>query len=244
MSGNADREEDAAWWGRPQDDPALHAGLQRRFEEFRREHPPINCWIDTVQTVELYVDGARRALVDRGRALITFFESDGAPAASVVYLRSENPYDVAEAHLDIPRVEEVRDESLEAEETISAAPREREDHEAEEFRCRYYSDDEILRYMRSAISLLRHENVAVAGARSPIIDILLQAMGDAVLDQHEQAVGFMQQAASALESRPAGQFFGDPALAHCRRAIEAIERYIAVQAGRPIRRGPEGKSGG
>lgn len=243
MSDAAD-DEDMPWSGRPQDDPALHAGLQRRCAAFRLEHPPVNCWIDTVQTIELYLDGARRALVDRGRALIMFYESDGAPAASVVYLRSENPYDVAEAHLGIPRVAEVRDESLEAEEMISAAPREQEDREAEEFRSRYYSDDEILRYLRSAISLLRHESVAATGAHSPIIEILLKAIGAGVLDQHAQALGLVQQAASALESRTADRFFGDPALVDCRRAIEAIERYIAVQAGRPIRRGPVGKSGG
>lgn len=244
MPGSVDHERDEGdWWGRPQDDPALHAAREKRFAEFHRAHPPVNCWIDKVQTIELFVDGVRRALVDRGRALIVVYGSDGEPVSSVVYLRSESPYDVAEAHLGIARVAEVRDESDEADEILSAAPREREERAAEEFRSRHFRDVEIFEYLRSAVSLLRHESEAT-GARSPIIESLLQAIGAEVQDQHEQALGIVQQAALALESRPADRMFGDPALADCRRAMVALERHIAIQNSRPVRRGQEGKSGG
>ncbi|MFG1320482.1 hypothetical protein [Xanthobacter autotrophicus] len=236
-------DDDIPWSGRPQDDPMLHAARAKRFAEFRREHPPVNCWIDKVQTIDLYLDGARRALVERDRALILFFDGKGEPVSSAVYLRSENPYDVAEAHLGVARVAEVRDESDEADEILSSVPRERQDREAENFRSRHYRDVEIYVYLRSALTLLRHESAA-NGVGSPIIESLLQAIGAEVQDQHEQALGFVQQAASALESRPADRMFGDPALADCRRAMVAIERHIAIQNSRPIRRGPEGKSGG
>lgn len=241
MTDKDDKNQE--WWGRPQDDPALHAAREKRFAEFRRTHPPVNCWIDRVQTIELFVDGVRRALVDRGRALIVVYDGDGEPTSSVVYLRSENPYDVAEALLGIVRVAEVRDESDEADEILSAAPREREERTAEEFRSRHFRDAEIFQYLRSAVSLLRHESEAT-GVRSPIIESLLQAIGAEVQDQHEEALSLVQQAASALESRPADRMFGDPALADCRRAMVALERHIAIQNSRPVRRSQQGKSGG
>lgn len=243
MSDNTDPLDDQAWWGRPQDDPALRAAREERFADFRRAHPPINCWIDKVDTVELFLSGVRRALVDRRRALIVFFDGLGEPVSSAVYLRSENAYDVAEAHLGIKRITEVRDESDEADEILSAEPREREERTAGDFRQRHDSDVEIFQYLRSAIRLLRQEP-ALSGNGSAIVDGLLQAIVAEVQDQHEQALKMVQDAASALESRPADRFFGDPALADCQRAIEAIKRYIAVQKGRPARRSPEGKSGG
>ncbi|MBA4174457.1 MAG: hypothetical protein C0511_17835 [Hyphomicrobium sp.] len=236
-------DDDMPWTGRPQDDPALRTALEKRFADFRRAHPPVNCWIDKVQTIELVLDGIRRALVERDRALIMFFDDQGEPVSSAVFLRSENPYDVAEAHLGIERVAEVRDESDEADEILSAAPREREERAAEDFRRRHYSDVEIFQYLRSAVRLLQHES-AVTATGSPVIESLLQAIGAEVQDRNEQARGFVQRAASALESRPADRMFGDPALAACRRAMEALERHIAIKEGRPVRRGPEGKSGG
>lgn len=230
------------WWGRPQDDPALHAAREKRFAEFRREHPPLNCWIDRVATAELYLGGVRRALVDRGRALVMLFDGQGEPVTSVVYLRSESAYDVAEAQLGIERVAEVRDESDEADEILSAVPREREGREAAEFRSQHASDVEAFHYMRSAEKLLRQES-AVTGESSPAIDKLLQAIGAEVQDQPAQALLVMAEAIALLESPATDRLFGDPALADCRRAVEAIGRYLVREAGRPPR-SPEGKSGG
>lgn len=155
MSGSADHKDEGTWWGRPQDDPALRSALDKRLSDFRRAHPPVNCWIDKVQTIELFLDGVRRVLVDRGRALIMFYGGDGEAVSSVVYLRSENPYDVAEAHLGIESVAEVRDESNEADEIVSVAPRGREEREAKDFRARHSPHAELFHYLRSAVRLLR-----------------------------------------------------------------------------------------
>ncbi len=240
---DAANDDDMPWTGRPQDDPAHRAALKKRFADFRREHPPVNCWIDKVGTAELYLGGVRRALVDRRRALVILYDRQGEPTSPVVYLRSESAYDVAEACFGIERVAEVRDESDEADEVLSAAPREREDRVAAEFRGRHASDVEAFHYLRSAVKLLRLEGSAT-GKSAPVVDLLLQAIGAEVQDQHEQAVRSIKEAIEALDSPTADPFFGDPALSDCLRALEATERYIAVQAGRPMRRGPDGKSGG
>lgn len=240
---DAANDDDMPWTGRPQDDPALRAALNKRFADFRRAHPPVNCWIDKVGTAELYLGGVRRALVDRRRALVMLYDEQGEPASSVVFLRSESAYDVAESHLGIARVAEVRDESDEADETLSAAPREREDRVAAEFRSRHASDVVAFHYLRSAVKLLRLEGAAT-GKNSPVVDLLLQAIGAEVQDQHEQAVRSIKEAITLLDSPPTDPLFGGPALADCRRAREATERHMSVQSKRPVRRGPAGKSGG
>lgn len=128
-----DDADDAEWTGRPQDDPRLHAMAAKARAEFRQKHPPVNCWIDQVQTIELYLDGVRRAQVERDRAMITYFDDQGDQASTAIYLHSENPYDVVEDHLGTGRIVEVRDESLEALETFSSYPRECEERSVGEF---------------------------------------------------------------------------------------------------------------
>lgn len=237
MSGSADHKDEEAWWGRPQDDPSLRSALDKRLADFRRAHPPVSCWIDKVHTVELIVGGVRRALVERGRALIMFYGGDGEAVSSTVYLRSENPYDVAEALLDIERVAEVRDESDEADEILSAAPREREEREAKDFRARHSPDAELFHYLRSAVRLLAKEG-EVTGVRPIVINPLEQAIAAELEGHFEQALLLVRQAEADLVGRRGDRMFGDPALADCQRAMEAIERQIAAQAGRPVRRGP------
>lgn len=241
---DATNDDDEPWTGRPQDDPALQTAIAKRIAEFRRDHPPVTCWIDKVGTIELYLDGTRRALVERRRALIMFYDGVGAPTSSRVYLRSENPYHVAEAHLGIGPISEVRDESADAEDILSAAPRVEEERDAFAFRSRYDGDDEIFQYLRSAVKLLRLFEPDREGARSPCIELLLQAISAEVQDQHEQALSFVQQAAAALESRDGGAMTWEPALPACWRAIVAIERHIAAQIRRPVRYTLEGKGGG
>ncbi len=240
---DATDDDNMPWTGRPQDDPILHAALERRLADFRREHPPVNCWIDKVRTIELVLNGVRRALVDRDRALILFYDGQGAPASSVVYLRSENPYDVAEAHLGVERVAEVRDESIDADEILSDAPRAQEERETLSFKSRHYRDVDIFHYLRSAVKLLQHESGGTGGS-APIIEMLLQAIGAEVQDRHPQALAFVQNAAAALEGRDGALMFGEPALADCRRAIVALERLIALQSRQPLRFTIDGKSGG
>ena len=164
-----------AWSGRPQDAPALLAAREEALAAFRADHPPIDCWIDSVAKVDLYLAGTRRATVDRGRAQITVFEREGNAAGITVYLRSENPYDVAEARLGISRVTEVRDESIDAMDIFSSLPRDREDAEAAAFRCAHDPEDEIFRYMRSAAGTLA-QDADRAGLREAVLDPLLDAI--------------------------------------------------------------------
>lgn len=235
---------DVEWWGRPQDDPKLHAALEKGRAAFRREHPPVDCWIDGVQTIELYQGGIVRARVERGRSQITYFDDKGDAVAAAIYLCSENPYDVAEAHLGIGRVGEIRDESNEAEEPISSYPREHEERHAAEFSSRYVDrEDEIFLYLRSAVSALRME--AKGGGNMPDVKPLLDAITAAVMDEYDAALTHVRAAAEALETREMSMLLGRPALADCRRAILAIERHIAIQNRLPgWRRGTDRKSGG
>lgn len=235
---------DVAWWGRPQDDPKLHAMLEKARAEFCAAHPPVNCWIDRVQTIDLYQDGMIRAQVERGRSMITCFDEQGSGVSTVIYLCSENPYDVAEAHLGISRVTEIRDESNEAEEPISSWPRDSEDRQAASFRERYGDrEDEIFLYLRSAVGALRMEGKS--GGNMPDVKPLLDAITAAVLDDYDAALMHARAAAGILEALEMSMFFGRPALADGRRAVVAIERHIAIQRGRPLRRSStDGKGGG
>jgi len=235
---------DAEWTGRPQDDPKLLAMLAAGRAEFRRKHPPVNCWIDSVETIELYLGGVMRAKVERGRSVIAYFDDQGHAVSTAIYLRSENPYDVVEAHLGIDRVEEIRDESNDAEEPISSYLREREEREAAAFSSRYYREDEIFLYLRSAVGALKDE-ADVGGLHRLVVHPLLEAITAAVLDQYEVALTQVQGAADELERREPAMMFSRPALAGCRRAIVAVERHIAIQGQRPVRRSETGgKSGG
>lgn len=238
-----DDADDAEWTGRPQDDPRLHAMAAKARAEFRQKHPPVNCWIDQVQTIELYLDGVRRAQVERDRAMITYFDDQGDQASTAIYLHSENPYDVVEDHLGTGRIVEVRDESLEALETFSSYPRECEERSVGEFSRGRFRDDEIFEYLRRAAGALKHE--ATGDLHQLALTPILEAITASVLDQYESALIHVQAAASALEKRERSLLFGRPVLANCRRAIVGIERHIAIQNRKPVRwKEPSGKSGG
>ncbi len=236
---------DAEWTGRPQDDPRLHAQQANARAEFRDLQPPVNCWIDRVDTIELYLDGALKAQVERGRSAITFIDEHGHAVSKAIYLCSENPYDVVEAHLGIARIAEIRDESNEAEDPFSAYPREREERQAAAFRARYVREDEIFLYLRSAASALKHEGDA-GDLHQLVLTPVLEAVTAAVLDQYEAALAHLDAATSVLEKREPNTMFGRPAIADCRRAIVAIERHVAIQDRLPLRRRQQadGKSGG
>lgn len=235
-------EEGGEWKGRPQDDPAL---LNAERARFRAERPPFDCWIDLVSAIELYQRGVLRAKVTRDRAEIAFLNTAGGVESSIIYLRSENPYDVAEQHLGIAPVAEIRDESNEAEQPISSQPREWEARDAEEFRRRYSDrEDEIFHYLRSAVRIL-----SLGGKDNrdePDVAALLSAIGSAALNAYENALVQVRTAVAALEGRAPGRFVHLGGRRECRRAILAIERHIAIQkrpaAGNWKPKG--GKSGG
>lgn len=228
MAGNDDDWGDVEWIGRPQDDPALRRALAEGRARFRAENPPFNCWIDGVTTMELFLRGALRARVSRSRSEIAFLSSDGGVQASIIYLRSENPYEVAEQHLGIAPVTEVRDESDEAEQPLSSLPREREERDVAAFTARYgYREDEIFCYLRAAVGALR---LGERGGAAPHdLAPLLAAITSAALDEYEAALAQVRAAVVALDTPTICLFMGPPALRDCRRAIVAIERHLAIQ---------------
>lgn len=239
-------DDDAGeWTGRPHDDPALLRLLNTERARFRAERPPFDCWIDCVSIIELYQRGVLRARVTRGRAEIAFLNSDGGPESSIIYLRSENPYDVAERHLGIAPVAEIRDESNEAEDPISSLPRDWEARDAEDFRRRYSDrEDEIFHYLRQAVRILDlGEKVEPA---EPDLAALLAAITSAARNGYEDALVQVRAALAALEGRAPGRSDDLNGRRECRRAILAIERHLAIQnrpaAGHWKPKG--GKSGG
>lgn len=244
MVGSDDDWGNVEWIGRPQDDPALHRALAEGRARFRAENPPFDCWIDGVTKIELFQRGTVRARVSRSRAEIAFLNDDGAVQSSIIYLRSENPYEVAEQHLGIAPVTEVRDESNEAEQPISSLPREREERDVAAFAARYgYREDEIFCYLRSAVGALRSGERG--GAAPHDLSPLLAAITSAALYEYEAALAQVRDAAVALDKPEICLFMGPPALRDCRRAIVAIERHLAIQNRlSAVRWKPEGGKGG
>jgi hypothetical protein len=83
-----------------------------------------------------------------------------------------------------------------------------------------------------------------AGGSTPDMKPLLDAITAAVVDEYDAALTHVRAAAEVFEEID-DMLLGPPALADCRRAIVAIERHIAIQQKRPVRRSAtDGKSGG
>lgn len=238
-------DDDAGeWTGRPHDDPALLRLLNTERARFRAERPPFDCWIDGVSTIELYQRGVLRARVMRGRAEISFLNDDGGAESSIIYLRSESAYDVAEQHLGIAPVAEIRDESNEAEEPISSLPRDWEARDAEDFRRRYSDrEDEIFHYLRLAVRILN------LGGKKETAELdlaaLLAAITSAARNEYDDALVQVRSALAALEGRAPGRADDLNGRRECRRAILAIERHLGIQ-NRPAAGHwkPKGKGGG
>lgn len=234
MAVNDDRD-DIAWTGRPQDEPKLVAALREGRRVYRLAHPPTDCWIDCVQTIELYQGGRLRARVDRNRALISYMDEAGEVVSTAIYLGSENPYDVAETHLGIDRVTEIHDESAEAEERLSSYPRDREEQDTQYFVRRYGDpEDEIFHYLRSAVSVMRFE--MKSGHVHYDLSPLLSAITSAALSKFEAALAQVKTAIRSLEERETDLTFALRELSECRRAMVALERYIAIQNRPPAAR--------
>lgn len=152
MSGTAeDEESDSAWSGRPQDDPRYLAAARKKREAYRAAHPPVNCWIDAVQTIDLYFDGKHRACVLTGKALAHVFDENGNTVAALTYLRSETAFGAVEKYLGIGRVAEVRDDSNEGGGEISALTRDLAENDARAFRAACLPSDEASYYLRDAV---------------------------------------------------------------------------------------------
>lgn len=151
MNGSGD-DDYADWSGRPQDDPRLIAAAKAARAAYRAAHPPVDCWIDAVMTMDLYLDGRHRARVFTSKARAHILDDSGNPTESITYLRSETPFGAVERHLGIRRVSEIRDDSDEGGGEISTYPRKRSARFAREFRASCPPAGEAAHYLREAVN--------------------------------------------------------------------------------------------
>jgi hypothetical protein len=152
MAGIGNDNNDAEWTGRPQDDPRYIAAATAARQAYRAKHPPVNCWVDSVHQLDLYLDGRRRARVLTDKATVQLLDDDGNVTGSLIYLRSETPYEAVEKHLGIGRVEDVRDDSNDGGGEISPRPRKQSERSARAFRKDCPAAEEADRYLRDALN--------------------------------------------------------------------------------------------
>lgn len=210
--------------GLSDDRSKLRASVDRNRRQYRIAHPPIDCWIDTVENVELYQAGILRAKIERVNARISFLSPEGNTIAAMLYLRSEDPFEIVETHLGIGRVDEIRDESDEAEDPISALPRDISEREAGEFANTHRGVDEVFFYLHAALRILEidHDDPDVMAARTEVLEAIAGLKRAAL----RMALTHVQRAIVVLESRSAALFAG-AALIDCRRSLLALERHVA-----------------
>ncbi|ABS65782.1 hypothetical protein Xaut_0525 [Xanthobacter versatilis] len=231
MGDTDDDFDDTEWCGRPQDDPHRLAMLEARRQSFRAEHPLVDCWVYRVQTIELFLGGVRRVLVETTRALMTYFNPGGAIETTAIYLRSENPFDLAEAHLGIDRILEIRDESNDAEQILSSYPREYEERSVDAFRrLNEDLDDEILRYLRSVVRLFLHlQGNGDSEPRDHVLIPVLAAVRETVQGEYEAALVNVDTTIAWLAPREMDFMFAKGVLQDSRRAGLALGRRVAAE---------------
>lgn len=231
MTGSFDEDHpDAEWSGRPQDDPRYIAATKAARQAYRTAHPPVNCWIDSVQEIDLYLDAKHRARVLTDKAIAYLFDEGGNTSGSLIYLRSETPFDAVEKHLDIDRVLEVRDDSNEGGGEVCPFTRELSEQSARAFRSECPIGGEAERYLRDAI----HTYEFFGGTVMPtgrqwraIIDTALAAL----------AQGDRTTARSAIVNALTGMnkdmiLNWQMAWVDCSRAAEVLRRELAAEAAR------------
>lgn len=219
---------DAEWTGRPQDDPRLHAAAKLTNAANLAEHPPVNCWIDAVQTIDLYLDGRHRARVFTDRAQADIFDESGAAIASITYLRSETPYDAVEQHLAIDRISEVRDHSIDG--GGKTDMRERSERSVREFQEGCEPRQEAWRYIQDAMHTAEFFGGTAIPSGRAWKDMMEQALSAISRDERRQALGIVQTALAHMRKDTVLDW--QVARVDCARAAEALRRDLAVEAAR------------
>lgn len=226
MAESSDDGSDTEWTGRPQDDPRYIAAAAAARQAYLAKHPPVNCWIDSVHELDLYLDGRRRAHVLTDRATVQLLDDDGSVAGSFIYLRSETPFDAVERHLGIDRVTEIRDDSNEGGGRISRRVRAFAERSALAFRQDCKPEQEAWRYIRDAIQVAEVFGVEEAAAQAwrGKMDEVLNAIS---LNHREKALGILRAALAGM-NRDAVLGW-QAAWVDCARAAEALARDLVAE---------------
>lgn len=217
---------DVEWWGRPQDDPRLHAAVKAANAANLIEHPPVNCWIDAVQTIDLYLDGRHRARVLTDKARADIFDESGTAVASITYLRSETPFDAVEKHLAIGRISEVRDHSLDGGGEVDM--RGRSERYAREFHGFCSLSEEAAYYLREAVGTYEFFGGEVVPLAREWRGLIGGALDAIAANDREAAHGIVLTALSGMNRDAI--FDWQAAWVDCARAAEALRRDLASEA--------------
>lgn len=224
MPGTDDDFAAAEWTGRPQDDPRYVAAAKAAREAYRAAHPPTDCWIDSVTTMDLYLEGRHRARVFTGKARADILDDMGDPMASITYLRSETPFDAVERHLGIGRVSEVRDDSDEGGGEISPHPRELSERSAREFRASCPPSGEAAHYLREAVGTCEF----FGGNAVPAVREWRGLIGDALdaIAAHDREAAHRSVLAALSGMDEDAILDWQVAWVDCARAAEALRRDL------------------
>ena len=226
MAGIGNDNNDAEWTGRPQDDPRYIAAATAARQACRAKHPPVNCWVDSVHELDLYLDGRHRARVLTDKATIHLLDDEGNVAGSFIYLRSETPFDAVENYLGIDRVTEIRDDSNEGGGRISSRVRGAAERRAAAFRQDCTPEQEAWRYIRDAIQVAEVFGIEEAAAQAwrGKMDEVLSAVS---LNQREKALRILRAALAGMNRDTVLGWHA--AWVDCARAAEALARDLVAE---------------
>lgn len=218
------------WTGRPQDDPRYVAAADAARRAYRAKHPPVNCWIDSVQEIDLYLDGKHRARVLTDKATAHLFDDNGNVVGSLIYLRSETPFDAVEKHLGIGRVAEVRDDSNEGGGEISGRPRNMAERTARAFRQECPETREAGRYLRDAIHTYEFFGGPVIPAGREWRSMIETALDALAQNDRKAARSAILMAMADMNTDLILDW--QMAWVDCVRAAEVLRRDLAAEAAR------------
>ncbi|BCH14975.1 hypothetical protein [Mesorhizobium sp. L-2-11] len=226
MAGSKDDDSDTEWTGRPQDDPRYIAAATAARQAYRAKYPPVNCWIDSVHELDLYLDGRHRARVLPDKATAHLLDDDGNVAGSFIYLRSETPFDAVEKHLGIDRVTEIRDDSNEGGGRIRPRVRGTAERSAAAFREECMPSQEAWRYIRDAIRVAEVFGIEEAAAQAwrGKMDEALNAIA---LNRREKALAIVRSALAGMSRVTILDW--QAARVDCARAAEALTRDLVAE---------------
>lgn len=226
------RDDDNEWTGRPQDDPNYIAAAHAARQAYRAKHPPVNCWIDSVQEIDLFLDGRHRARVLTDKATAHLLDDNGNVTTSLIYLRSETPFDAVEKHLGIGRVTEVRDDSNEGGGAISARTRNMSERSARAFRKQCPATEEAERYLREAIHTCEFFGGPVIPAAREWLKLMEKALEEIAQGDRKAARGILLEALIGMKKDAILDW--QVAWVDCGRAAEALARDLVVEISRDI----------
>ncbi|MFC3071597.1 hypothetical protein [Shinella pollutisoli] len=222
-------DHDAEWRERPQDDPRYVAAAKAAREAYLAAHPPVDCWIDSVQTIDLYLEGRHRARVFPRKARADIFDENGNTTATVTYLRSETAFGAVEGHLRVGHIAEVRDDSNEGGGEISRFLRKQAEKDAANFRSACPPPDEAAHYLQEAIRASKSFGGEEIPAARKWRDLIGDALDAIAANDRAAAHGIVLTALSGMDED--ALFDWQMAWVDCARAAEALRRDLEKAGG-------------